>query len=213
MDKSASFWNRIAERYSKKPVANEAAYQKKLKVTHEYLRPGMELLELGCGTGSTAIIHAPYVKHIRAIDISSKMLEIAERKAKAQNIHNITFECSSINELRVADQSVDVILGLNILHLLENKDEVIGQVFEMLKPGGLFITSTVCIGQSNKLTLFIKLIGPVGRLLGLMPKVCIFTTKDLKNSLSQAGFEIDYIWELEKDLVTFIVAKKTNKHS
>ena len=56
MATSARFWDRIAERYSKSPVADEAAYQKKLQVTREYFRPDMEVLEIGCGTGSTAIV-------------------------------------------------------------------------------------------------------------------------------------------------------------
>jgi cyclopropane fatty-acyl-phospholipid synthase-like methyltransferase len=43
----------------------------------------MELLEFGCGTGGTAIIHAPHVKHIRAIDISPRMIEIAKSRAEA----------------------------------------------------------------------------------------------------------------------------------
>ena len=68
MDQSTRFWDKIAERYSKQPVADESAYQKKLKVTREHFRPDMEVLEFGCGTGSTAIAHAPYVKHIQAID-------------------------------------------------------------------------------------------------------------------------------------------------
>jgi cyclopropane fatty-acyl-phospholipid synthase-like methyltransferase len=62
MVQSTKFWDRIAERYSKQPVADEAAYQKKLQVTREYFRPDMEVLEFGCGTGSTAIAHAPYVE-------------------------------------------------------------------------------------------------------------------------------------------------------
>ena len=78
MDRSNKFWDRIAKRYSKQPIADEAAYQKKLEVTRRYFRPDMEVLEFGCGTGSTAIIQAPYVKHIHAIDISSKMIEIAQ---------------------------------------------------------------------------------------------------------------------------------------
>ena len=77
MDQSARFWDKIAERYSKRPIADEAAYQKKLQVTREYLRPDMEVLEFGCGTGSTAITHAPCVKHIHAIDISPKMIMLS----------------------------------------------------------------------------------------------------------------------------------------
>ena len=88
----------------------------------------MEVLEFGCGTGSTAITHAPYVKHIQATDISSKMIEIAQGKADANNIENITLKKSSIDEFRVSDQTFDVVLGLSILHLLKNKEEVIARV-------------------------------------------------------------------------------------
>jgi len=99
MSNSAKFWDKTAEKYSKDPIADEAAYQKKLQVTQEYFKPDMEVLEFGCGTGGTAIIHAPYVKHIRAIDFSSNMIEIAKAKAEAENIKNITFEQSNIDEL------------------------------------------------------------------------------------------------------------------
>ena len=81
MTGSKKFWDRIAKRYEKKPVGDEAAYQRKLATTREYFRPSMEVLEIGCGTGSTAIAHAPYVAHIRATDISEKMIEIAKGKA------------------------------------------------------------------------------------------------------------------------------------
>ena len=112
MDKSAKFWDRMAKRYSKQPIADEASYQKKIQLTHEYLKPDMEVLELGCGTGSTAIIHSPYVKHIRAIDISSKM--IAQSKANKKKVDNITFEALAIDDLNVQEQTLDVVLSTHV---------------------------------------------------------------------------------------------------
>ena len=41
----------------------------------------MEVLDFGCGTGSTTISHGPFVRRIRAIDISSETIELARRKA------------------------------------------------------------------------------------------------------------------------------------
>ena len=70
MSREARFWDRIAARYAKQPVADEAAYQKKLAKTREYFPPDMAVLEFGCGTGSTAMAHAPYVAHARATDLS-----------------------------------------------------------------------------------------------------------------------------------------------
>lgn len=206
MDQSAKFWDRIAERYSKSPVADEATYQKKLQVTREYFRPDMEVLEFGCGTGSTAIAHAPYVKHIRAIDASSKMLEIAQGKADAQNINNITFEQSTIDEFSRPDQTIDAVLGLSILHLLENKEAIIAKVHKMLKPGGIFVTSTACIGDTAMK--YIKFIAPIGKFFGLIPLIKVFTTKELEGSLTDAGFGIGHQWQPGKGKAMFIVAKK-----
>ena len=205
VDQSSRFWNRIAERYAKRPVADEAAYQKKLRVTREYLQPDMEVLEIGCGTGSTAIAHAPYVKHILAIDISSKMIEIARGKAEADNVENITFKIAAIDELNDADQTFDAVLGLSILHLLENKEDTIAKVHKMLKPGGIFVTSTACIGDTMK---FFRVVAPIGKFLGLMPLVKVFTTKELEDSLTNASFAIYYQWQPSKGKSVFIVAKK-----
>ncbi len=163
----------------------------------------MEVLEFGCGTGSTAITHAPYVKHIQAIDISSKMIEIAQSKADTKEVENVTFKRSTIDEFSAPDQTLDAVLGLSILHLLANKEEVIAKVYRLLKSGGIFVTSTACIGDTMK---YVKVIAPIGKFFGLVIKV--FTTKELENSLTDAGFKIDYQWQPGKGKAVFIVAKK-----
>lgn len=205
MSHSTKFWDRMAERYSRKPVVDEAAYQKKLRLTREYLRADMEVLEFGCGTGSTAIAHAPFVKHIHATDISSRMIEIAQDKARAADIDNVTFEQSTIEELSVRDQSVDAVLGLSILHLLENREQAIAKVHRMLKPGGRFVTNTMCLGDTMK---WFRFIGPIGRFLGLIPLVKVFTAKELEYSLNSGGFEIEHRSQPGTDKAVFIVAKK-----
>ncbi|MEO0968474.1 MAG: class I SAM-dependent methyltransferase [Cyanobacteria bacterium J06639_18] len=214
MNNSIKFWDKIAESYSKQPIADEATYQKKLQVTREYFKPEMEVLEFGCGTGSTAIAHSPYVKHIRAIDFSSEMIEIARSKAEVNKIENVNFEQSTIDELSVGDSTFDVVLGLNVLHLLKNKEEVIAKIYKMLKPGGVFVTSTVCLGDTMK---WFKIVAPIGIFLGLIPMVAVFSTKELLDSLTDAGFTIDYHWEPSKSVSkglfklkgVFIVAKKS----
>ncbi|MEL6232355.1 MAG: class I SAM-dependent methyltransferase [Cyanobacteria bacterium J06627_3] len=206
MNQPTKFWDNIAERYSKQPIADEASYQKKLQVTREYFRPDMEVLEFGCGTGSTAIVHAPYVKHIRAIDISSKMIEIAQGKADAENIDNITFEQLTLEDINIPENTLDAVLGLSILHLLENKEEAITKVYQMLKPGGIFVTSTTCLGDTMG---WFKLIAPIGKFLGLFPLVKVFTINDLEASLTDANFAIDYQWQPDKGKAVFIVATKS----
>ncbi|MCG8562604.1 MAG: class I SAM-dependent methyltransferase, partial [Hyphomicrobiales bacterium] len=164
-----------------------------------------EVLEFGCGTGTTALFHAPYVKHIRAIDVSTRMIEIAKGKAEAGNVENVTFERGTIEDFSAPDETYDAVMGHSILHLLADKDAVIAKVHKMLKPGGIFVSSTVCLG--NRLKVF-KFIAPIGRFIGLMPLVKVFTTQELVDSLAAAGFEIDHQWEQGKRIAAFIVAKK-----
>jgi 2-polyprenyl-3-methyl-5-hydroxy-6-metoxy-1,4-benzoquinol methylase len=133
------------------------------------------------------------------------MIEIAQGKANAEKIANVTFERLTIDAFSVADETLDAVLALSILHLLENKEDVIAKVHRMLKPGGIFVTSTACLGDTMK---FIKLIAPIGKFLGLMPLVKVFTTNELKESLTGAGFHIDYQWQPAKGKAIFIVAKK-----
>ena len=204
MPRSKKFWDRIAKRYAKKPIGNEAAYQRKLAKTREYLRPDMELLEIGCGTGSTAIAHAPYVGHIRATDISDKMSEIATGKAAAAYVQNVTFEALAVEDLDAASESFDAVLAISLLHLLEDKEAVIARIHDMLRPGGIFVSNTVCLGDSMK---WFRFIGPVGRWLGVFPLVRIFTRNELEENLASVGFAIEHEWQPDKTVV-FIIARK-----
>jgi 2-polyprenyl-3-methyl-5-hydroxy-6-metoxy-1,4-benzoquinol methylase len=205
MTDSHAIWDRVAERYARKSVPDEDVYRKKLSVTQGYFTPDMNVFEFGCGTGTTAVIHAPFVQHVHAIDVSAKMLEIAENRAAEAGVDNVTFEQAAIDDFEAVDESYDVVLGLSILHLVADRDAIIARVRRMLKPGGVFVSSTACLG--DKLWFF-KYIEPIGRRLGLMPMVRVFTVKELEDSLTKAGFEIDYNWVPKKGHTAFIVAKK-----
>ncbi len=61
----------------------------------------------------------------------------------------MTFKRSSIDEFSVRDRTFDAVLGLSILHLLEDRDAVIAKAHDMLKPGGIFVSSTVCMGNTQ----------------------------------------------------------------
>ena len=198
------FWDKLADRYARQPIADEAAYQAKLKATQGHLQPDMDLLEFGCGTGGTAIIHAPHVKHITAIDFSEAMLAIARRKAMEAGVHNVRFERADIASFSAPDASFDIILGLSILHLLADKDAVIAKVFRLLKPGGLFISSTACLGDTMGM---FKVLAPLGKALGLLPQLDVMTRDELIASLTGAGFTIGHEWQPGRGKAVFIIAR------
>ncbi|MBU2607669.1 MAG: hypothetical protein KKC43_17485 [Alphaproteobacteria bacterium] len=56
----ARFWDKVADGYFAKPIKDLPSYEIKLAATRQHLRADMDILEFGCGSGSTAIAHAPY---------------------------------------------------------------------------------------------------------------------------------------------------------
>lgn len=202
---ASRFWDRLAKRYSRHKVGDEASYRRKLEETRAYLTPASEVLEIGCGTGTTALSHAPFAKHIHAIDFSSKMLEIARGKASAAGIINVDFEQVSIDGLDVPDGSLDMVMAHSILHLLAGWETAILRSFAMLKPGGVLVTSTTCLGDGMA---FLRIVAPVGAVLGVFPVLAIFKRAELTASIRAAGYLIETEWQPGKGKAVFIVARK-----
>ena len=200
------FWDKRAEKYAQRPVADQETYNKKLEFTRSYFRNDSEVLEIGCGTGSTALAHAPYVKHILATDISLGMINIARDKAEASQVDNVSFEVQAVVGHDIKQSFYNVIMAHNLLHLLEDPQAAIAAVYRGLKQGGVFITSTACIGD---MSWYFRIIAPVGHFLGLIPFVKVFTQAQLKQSFIDAGFIIEQEWLPKKNAAAFIVAKKS----
>ncbi len=198
------FWNWIAKKYARDPIADQNTYQKKLEMTRKYMSPDMQIAEIGCGTGTTAIAHAPYVKHIHASDVSKNMLAIAEENTQAQGINNITFTRSMVEDLNHGKNSLDMVMAHSILHLLKDKETTIKNIYSMLKPGGTFVSSTVCIANQWAPKIFL----PIGNFLGLLPFVDFLSPEELVTSITDAGFEIAEQFHPNKDRAIFIVARK-----
>ena len=205
MGTAARFWNWNAERYARQAIADEASYRKKLAITQKHLTPDMHVVEFGCGTGSTAILHAPKVKTYDAIDVAEKMVEIGRRKAAEAGLSNLTFTVGTLEEAGAPDASCDAILGLNILHLVPDLDGTITTVARMLKPGGRFFSSTICL---KSLQGQLRLLGLATRLLPLLPTVRSFSVRDLEARLERAGFAIEERFEQRPGVIFFVAVKQ-----
>ncbi|SMQ75841.1 Ubiquinone/menaquinone biosynthesis C-methylase UbiE [Devosia lucknowensis] len=205
MAEMSAFWDRLADRYAAQPIADETAYRTKLQRTRALLGPDMDIFEFGCGTGSTALTHAPYVRSVRGVDFSARMVEIARDKANASGITNVTFEQGDITAMTIPATSYDVVLGLSILHLLRDRHAVLSRVFDMLKPGGRFVSSTACLGGPLKL---LTPVAAIGRALGKLPQIGFMSHAELRSDLVRAGFTIEQDWQPKAGAAVFIVARK-----
>jgi ubiquinone/menaquinone biosynthesis C-methylase UbiE len=206
MGNEAEFWDKRAEKYAQRPVADQETYDKKLQITRTYFRSDSEVLEIGCGTGSTALAHAPYVKHILATDISPAMINIARDKAEAGQINNVSFETQAVTGHDIQESCYDVIMAHNLLHLLKDPQAAITAAYRGLKPGGVLVTSTACIGD---MSWYFRIIAPVAHFIGLIPLVKVFTQAQLMQSFIDAGFVVEHEWLPRKNAAAFIIAKKS----
>ena len=207
MPDKAKFWDGTAEKYSKQPIANQKAYEVKLDLTREYFTPDSQVLEFGCGTGSTAILHAPYVKHIDAIDVSAEMIRIAKAKLDPAGVQNVSFRVADMDGFQAAPESYDAALGLNILHLLDDRMSAMREVYKALKPGGHFISSTACLREKLLFTLMDPLF-PLMHALGQWPKVYRLSASQLQRDMEEVGFKTVHYWQPGNGPVLFIVGQK-----
>ena len=205
MAEQSAFWDRLADKYAAQPIADEDAYRTKLARTQAHLSPEMDIFEFGCGTGGTAIKHAPLVRSVRAIDFSARMLDMARQRAADAGVGNVTFEQGDITSISVEPGRYDMVLGLSILHLLKDRQAVIARVYDMLRPGGRFVSSTACLGDSMR---WLGYIAPLGRALGLLPILNVMTPDQLRADMIAAGFVIEHDWRPNPKSALFLIARK-----
>jgi ubiquinone/menaquinone biosynthesis C-methylase UbiE len=204
MNKQSQFWDKMAMSYSIKSVPSQENYEKKLSLTQKLFSPDMKVLEIGCGTGTTSLLHASHVDQIVACDFSSEMIKIAKSKMIDKNISNVIFKQESVEDMNYKENEFDVIMAHSILHLVENKEEAIRRIYKSLKPGGYFITSTGCIG--GMLNIF-KPLWYIGYSLGKLPYIGFFTKAKFTQLVETSGFVIEKNWAPTK-LDIFLITKK-----
>lgn len=181
-----AFWDRLAPRYAARPVADPDAYAAKLAHVQALLKPTDHMLEIGCGTGSTALTLAPHVAQMTATDVSAGMIKIAETKRAERALGNVRFDQADAADT-VPGGPFDVIAAFSLLHLVDDLPAVLASVYAQLKPGGLFLSKTVCLGDRNVgLRLFVRALTVVG----IAPQVAPLSRASLSRALIQAGFEI-----------------------
>jgi 2-polyprenyl-3-methyl-5-hydroxy-6-metoxy-1,4-benzoquinol methylase len=202
----AKFWNRLADRYAKKPVADEAAYAATLERVRAHLRPEDAVLELGCGTGTTALALAGSARTILATDYSERMIAIATAKARASGVERVEFRTTTVEDAALERSSFDVVMAMNLLHLVEDLGAFLERAHELIRPGGLFVSKTPCVGEQG---LLLRVVIPVMRALGFAPYVNFVTEASLTADIGEAGFDVvETGMYPEKSRSFFVVAQK-----
>ncbi len=206
MGTSEQFWDKASKKYSKSQIKDMAAYDQTIEHTRKYLNQDDKVLEIGCGTATTALRLAKNVHHITASDISGDMLEIGKAKAKDQNVENISFIKSDALSNAATQTSFNCVLAFNLVHLLEDAPSAIRKIQNQLIPGGLFVSKTICMDEHfNPWPPLIFIMQKLGR----APYVKFYKVTELEAMIEAQGFEIiDTASYPLKPVSRFIVARK-----
>ncbi|MEM6577277.1 MAG: methyltransferase domain-containing protein [Pseudomonadota bacterium] len=189
MQTDAAFWTRVAPKYAKRPISDLTSYEHTLSRIRDNISPTSKVLELGCGTGGTALKLAGDAAEILATDISEGMISEAMKRPQADNVR---FAVAEVFSPTLEKHEFDVVLALNLIHLLPNTTEYLNRVRALLKPGALFISKTPCLSDGNLGFKFglMKAAIPIMQWMGKAPYVRFFSARELEADIEAAGFQV-----------------------
>lgn len=186
LNQPKEFWDQRAPTYDQTSGGTYAlAYDKTVANTVNYLKESDRVLEFACGTGLTTLRLAPYAASIRGIDISPNMTALA--REKTQGLANVEITNTDIFDPCLGPGSFDVVTAFNVLLYLPDLPAVLSRIGALLKPGGIFLSATDCLGSRPSKAGIQKFIKSHT---GAMPYVAFFTQRGLEKHLVRNGFTI-----------------------
>lgn len=226
---STRFWDKTARKYAAAAIADTAGYEQTVQRVHQRLQTTDRVLELGCGTATTALRLASASGHYAATDLSPAMLDLARQKLASAppDVHRVLHllvadadadvpapaPLAPLNDTAApsapADAGWDVVLAFNLLHLVSDLDGALASAVQALRPGGLLISKTACVAEMNPLIRWLAI--PVMQAIGKAPHVLLFDTDTLQAAMVRQGLVIEAVERhgtKGKDIRVFIVARK-----
>ena len=207
--RKARFWDRIAVKYAASPIADMAGYETTLRRVQGLLSADQIVLEIGCGSGSTALRLAPFTRRLLATDVSANMIAIAREKLAGESVPQLSFDVADADAPVAGQGEYGVVLAFNVLHLVTDLDRALELAVQALQPGGLLISKTACIAEMNPLIPYLAL--PLMRAIGKAPHVLCFDAAALQSAIARHGMDIVSVERhgtRGKDIRVFIVARK-----
>ncbi len=201
-----TFWDKRSKRYDKNIKKHDSLYEKTIDRTKSLLTKSDVVLDFACASGEMSLDIAPHVKEVHGIDLSLKMIELADQKAHDLQVDNIKFNQIDLFDQRLESNSFSAILAFNIFHLVDDAPKVLARLNDLLPTGGLLISQTPCLGERSW---FFRSLISVLQKVGIAPLILSLTIAELESLVSSNGFQIleTKIWD-EKMAVQWIVARK-----
>lgn len=155
------FWDQVAPLYDFfENTFNHAVYDGTGLAVAQLLGPGDEVLECACGTGAISTFLAPICKRLIATDFSEGMLKQARKKLA--KYRNVMVERADITKLHYADDSFDIVVAGNVIHLLPDPGAVMRELERVARPGGIIVVPTYVKRRPSKQGIIPKILAKLG---------------------------------------------------
>lgn len=154
-----NFWDKIAGLYDIAESLNGSAYRAMLEGVRQVVPYGAAVLDCAAGTGELSIAAAEKAERVFCTDMSLPMLERARKKSAKKCIKNISFGERDIFHLPDENNTYDVSMAGNVLHLLEEPEKAVRELYRVTKPGGRMILPTFMAENSSPLIKIYTLLG------------------------------------------------------
>lgn len=164
------------------------------------LKPGETVLDLGSGGGFDCFLAARRIGekgHVIGVDMTPEMVAKSRLNAKKSGFKNIDFRLGELENLPVADETIDVIISNCVINLSPDKIRVFGEAFRVLKPGGRLAVSDVVAAAEIPEDIKKDVKYYTGCVAGAS------SVKEIEEMLRQSGFENIEI-ELKSESRSFI---------
>ena len=138
MKEKKNFWDKNAARYNRFMRKDRSAYEKMYEQIRLVVK-GKTVLELATGTGEIAKNIVNAAKHIEATDASAEMIREAKRDNRSTKLH---FSVLDMFSLPYADESFDVVIVSNALHIIAHPEDALREIKRVLKGDGVLIAPT-----------------------------------------------------------------------
>ena len=155
------FWDKVSGVYDLfENIYNKSVYQATGESVAKYIKNTDRVLECACGTGAISIFIAPVCKNLFVSDYSVGMLKQARKKLK--NYDNIDYRRVDITNIKAKDNSFDVVVAGNVIHLLPDPRRAMNELTRVCKDGGRLIIPTYINGDEGTNKLAVKFLEKLG---------------------------------------------------
>jgi ubiquinone/menaquinone biosynthesis C-methylase UbiE len=213
MSKSKQFWDKQSVNYDNTERQFEPIFEQIINLTKKHLKNSDKAMDFGCATGTKTFQLSDSVSHMHGFDISPNMIEIAKKKAAELNIANVDFSSGTLDKNNFQSEQFDVIISYGVMHLIDDIDDALQKIHGLLKPGGLFISSSACMKDKmafkNRMQFLMYM---TIKVLGIFPlHLNLWRCEDIEIIVAKNNFNIIEKQRLFYGIsVSYIVAQKEN---